>query len=96
MPKDKTFFKDIVFFEKEFGGIMPLEIMIDTKKENGVMKLATLKKIEKLNEAIELIPDLSQPISINNLVKYSKQSFLQQRKSQIFPTAHLARKKLFY
>ena len=75
MPKDKTFFKDIVFFEKEFGGIMPLEIMIDTKKENGVMKLATLKKIEKLNEAIELIPDLSQPISINNLVKYSKQAF---------------------
>jgi predicted RND superfamily exporter protein len=75
MPKDKTFFKDIVFFEKEFGGIMPLEIMIDTKKENGVMKLATLKKIEKLNEAIELIPDLSEPISINNLVKYSKQAF---------------------
>ncbi|MFC2109359.1 RND family transporter [Bacteroidota bacterium] len=75
MPKDKTFFKDIVFFEKEFGGIMPLEIMIDTKKENGVMSLSTLKKIEKLNDAIELIPDLSQPISINNLVKYSKQAF---------------------
>jgi predicted RND superfamily exporter protein len=75
MPKDKTFFKDIVFFEKEFGGIMPLEIMIDTKKENGVMSLTTLKKIEKLNEVIESIPALSQPISINNLVKYSKQAF---------------------
>ena len=75
MPKDKVFFQDIVFFEKEFGGIMPLEILIDTKKKNGVMKLSTLKKIEKLTEAIDLIPDLSKSISINNLVKYSKQAF---------------------
>ena len=75
MPKDKTFYKDILFFEEEFGGIMPLEILIDTKKENGVMKTSTLKKIEKLTEAIGLIPNLSKPISINNLVKYSKQAF---------------------
>jgi len=75
MPKDKVFFQDIVFFEKEFGGIMPLEILIDTKQDKGVLKLSTLKKIEKLNEAIDLIPDLSKSISINNLVKYSKQAF---------------------
>lgn len=75
MPKDKVFFKDIVFFEKEFGGIMPLEILIDTKKKNGVLKLSTLKKIEKLTEAIEEIPDLSPAISINKMVKYSKQAF---------------------
>jgi len=75
MPKNKVFFKDILFFEKEFGGIMPLEIVIDTKKEKGVLKLSTLKKIEKLNEAIDLIPGLSKPISINSIIKYSKQAF---------------------
>ncbi|WP_196885711.1 efflux RND transporter permease subunit [Aureivirga sp. CE67] len=75
MPKGKQFYKDIVFFEKEFGGIMPLEIVIDTKKPNGVMKLSTLKRIEKLSETINDIPELSQPISVNNLVKYSKQAF---------------------
>ncbi|WP_299709999.1 efflux RND transporter permease subunit [uncultured Tenacibaculum sp.] len=75
MPKGKQFYKDIKFFEKEFGGIMPLEILIDTKKEKGVMKLSTLKKMEKLNETIETFPELSKPISVNNLVKYSKQAF---------------------
>ncbi|MCF6180401.1 MMPL family transporter [Lutibacter sp.] len=75
MPKGKPFFKDIVFFEKEFGGIMPLEIIIDTKKKNGVMKLSTLKRMNKLEETINEIPQLSKPISILNLVKYAKQAF---------------------
>lgn len=75
MPKGMQFYKDIKFFEKEFGGIMPLEILIDTKKDKGVMKLSTLKKMEKLNETIESFPELSKPISITNLVKYSKQAY---------------------
>jgi predicted RND superfamily exporter protein len=75
MPKGKQFFKDIVFFEEEFGGIMPLEIVIDTKVEKGVMKLSTLKRMNKLNETIDEIPQLSKSISILNLVKYSKQAF---------------------
>ncbi len=75
MPKSMDFYKDIKFFEKEFGGIMPLEILIDTKKEKGVMKLSTLKKMEKLIETIETFPELSKPISVTNLVKYSKQAY---------------------
>jgi hypothetical protein len=75
MPKGKQFFKDIVFFEEEFGGIMPLEIIIDTKKENGVMNLGTLKRMNELEETIDEIPQLSKPISVLNIVKYSKQAF---------------------
>lgn len=75
MPKSMGFYKDIKFFEQEFGGIMPLEIFIDTKKEKGVMKLSTLKKMDKLNETITSFPELSKPISVVNLVKYSKQAY---------------------
>ena len=75
MPKTKAFYKDIKFFEKEFGGIMPLEILIDTKKEKGVMELSTLKRMDKINEVIESFPELSRPVSVVNLVKYSKQAF---------------------
>ena len=75
MPKGKEFFKDIEFFEEEFGGIMPLEIIIDTKNEKGVMKLPTLKRMNELDETINEIPQLSKSISILNLVKYSKQAF---------------------
>jgi len=75
MPKSMDFYKDIKFFEDEFGGIMPLEILIDTKKEKGVMKLSTLKKMDKIHESIETFPELSKPISVVNLVKYSKQAY---------------------
>jgi len=75
MPKGEPFFKDIVFFEKEFGGIMPLEIFIDTKRKKGVIKLSTLKRMDKLNEIIDEIPELSPSVSVLNLVKYSKQAY---------------------
>lgn len=75
MPQNTEFFKDIRFFEDEFNGIMPLEIMIDTKRKNGVMKLATLKRMEELEELIYETPELSRPISVVSLVKYSKQAY---------------------
>ena len=75
MPKSASFFKDIVFFEKEFNGVMPLEIMINTKRKKGVMKLSTMKKMNELQETIAEIPELSKPISVVNLVKYSKQAY---------------------
>lgn len=75
MPKSAAFFKDILFYEKEFHGVMPLEIMIDTKRKKGVMKLSTMKKMDELQQTIAQIPELSKPVSIVNLVKYSKQAY---------------------
>ncbi|WP_299431646.1 MMPL family transporter [uncultured Maribacter sp.] len=75
MPKKEQFFKDIRFFEKEFDGIMPVEIVVDTKRPKGVLKPATLKRIDRLSSIIEEIPELSKPVSVVNLVKYSKQAF---------------------
>jgi predicted RND superfamily exporter protein len=75
MPKKAAFYDDIVFFEKEFDGVMPIEILIDTKRKKGVMKLATLKRMNELQQTIDSIPELSKPISIVNLVKYSKQAY---------------------
>jgi hypothetical protein len=75
MPKNTDFFKDILFFEKEFDGVMPLEITIDTKRKKGVMKLSTLRKMEDFQKTIEEIPELAKPISVLNLVKYTKQAY---------------------
>ncbi|MDP5061524.1 MAG: MMPL family transporter [Maribacter sp.] len=75
MPKNADFFHDIRFFEKEFKGIMPVEIVVDTKTPKGVLKPATLKRINQFSEVIEEIPELSTPVSVVNLVKYSKQAF---------------------
>lgn len=75
MPQESEFVNDIRFFESEFNGIMPLEIMIDTKRKKGVMKLSTLKRMNELEELIIETPELSKPISVVGLVKYSKQAY---------------------
>lgn len=75
MPKDKTFYKDIRFFEQEFHAVMPIEILIDTKRPNGVLKASSLKQLDALSQYIEETPELSKPISVVNLVKYSKQAY---------------------
>ncbi len=75
MPKKTDFFSDIRFFEKEFDGVMPLEIMIDTQKKNGAMKLSNLRRMEDLEETITDIPELSKPLSIVNIAKSFKQAY---------------------
>jgi predicted RND superfamily exporter protein len=39
------------------------------------MKLSTFKRLEKLDEIIDEIPELSKSVSILNVVKYTKQAF---------------------
>lgn len=75
MPKKAEFFKDIRFFEQEFDGIMPVEIVVDTERPKGVLKPTTLRKMDELGTVITEIPELSRPVSVVDLVKYSKQAF---------------------
>lgn len=75
MPKNTGFFDDIRFFEKEYEGIMPLEIMVDTKKKQGVLKASTLRRMDELQDHIKEIPEFAKPLSVVELVKYSKQAY---------------------
>ncbi len=75
MPKNADFFKDIRFFEEEYDGIMPLEILIDTQRKEGVMAAATLRRMDELQNFIMEIPEYSKPISVVETVKYAKQAF---------------------
>ena len=75
MPKKSTFFQDILFYDEEFNGIVPIEIIIDTKRKGGATSLSTLRRIDKLEQFIEDIPELSTPISPVSGVKFIKQAF---------------------
>lgn len=75
IPRKDELMVDLNFFESHFHGVMPFEIMIDTKKKNGVMKLPTLRKIDKLQEHLQTYPEFSRPLSIVEVIKFSKQGF---------------------
>jgi len=68
-------YKDLKFFESNFDGLMPLEIMVDTKKPGGVMQLSTFRKIDQLEQRLAHYSELSPPLSLLNLLKFSKQAF---------------------
>jgi predicted RND superfamily exporter protein len=75
MPKSAEFFSDIQFFDQSFNGIVPVEIWIDSKRENGIVKPATLQRMNRLQETIEEIPELAPPLSVVNAVKFAKQAY---------------------
>ena len=79
IPKSNPIYIDLKFFEKNFEGIMPLEIMIDTKKPGGAMQLSTFGKIDELEKKLEKYDELSSSTSILNLLKFSKQAFYNGR-----------------
>ncbi|MEG1763329.1 MAG: MMPL family transporter, partial [Bacteroidales bacterium] len=68
-------FKDMQFFESNFKGVLPLEIMIDTKKEKGVIRYSFLKKLDELNEELGSYKDLSKSLSILEVIKFGKQAY---------------------
>ncbi len=68
-------YKDLKFFEHQFGGVMPFEISIDTKKKKGVMRLPTIQKINELQNVILQNKGFSKPLSVAELAKFAKQAY---------------------
>lgn len=75
IPHKHPMYLDLLFFEKEFKGILPFEISIDTRKPRGVTQMATIQKISELQDTLAKYPEFTRPISIAELVKFSKQAF---------------------
>jgi len=75
ISKRDPIYKDLLFFEKHFKGIMPLEISVDTKKKKGVLKLSTLEKLDRLQDSLKKYPELSKALSIVEVIKSARQAF---------------------
>ncbi|MDQ7948892.1 MAG: MMPL family transporter [Pedobacter sp.] len=75
LPKSSTILSDLKFFERNFEGILPLEISVDTKRKNGILSLSTLQKIDKMERMISAYPEFSRSISLNTGLKYASQAF---------------------
>jgi len=73
LPKSDRVFKDLKFFEKEFTGVLPFEVSIDTKRKNGVRNFDLLNRIESMEEVFSQYPNFSKAVSVNQIVKYGKQ-----------------------
>ena len=76
IPKEDKIYTDLRFFENNFKGVMPLEIVIDTKKKYGVSRnLNNLERIDSLSQFLAKMPGIAKPLSIVEGLKFAKQAF---------------------
>jgi len=76
LPKSNTVYTDLKFFEKHFKGVMPLEIVVDTKKKQGVTRnLKNLEAIDSLSHYLATIPGIARPLSLVEGLKFARQAF---------------------
>ncbi len=75
ISETSVLYQDLKFFETQFGGVMPFEISIDTKKPKGVMKLSTIERIEELQTEVLKNKEFSKPLSVAELSKFAKQAY---------------------
>ncbi|MEP7277576.1 MAG: MMPL family transporter [Bacteroidota bacterium] len=77
LPKTDKIYTDLKFFEKNFKGVMPLEIVIDTRQKNGLRKnpLQTFAAIDSLSAFIAALPETGKPLSIVEGLKFARQAY---------------------
>jgi predicted RND superfamily exporter protein len=76
LPKNDKIYADLKWFEKNFDGIMPLEIMIDAKRKNGLVRsLNPIEKIDQFSQYIESRPETAKPLSFVEGLKFAKQAY---------------------
>ncbi len=76
IPKTDKIYTDLKFFERNFKGIMPLEILVDTRKKLGVTRnLANLQRIDSLSAYLAARPEIARPLTITEGLKFAKQAF---------------------
>jgi uncharacterized protein len=75
LPHSDKVYQDLLFFEKNFHGVMPLEIVIDTKKKNGAVSLPIFDKTDKFVQYLGQFPEIGHALSITDGIKFARQGY---------------------
>jgi predicted RND superfamily exporter protein len=76
LPKQDKLYTDLKWFEQHAGGVMPLEVLVDTKKPNGLIRsIKPLEQIEEFNTFLLEQPELGKPLGLLEGIKFAKQAF---------------------
>lgn len=76
LPKTDRIYTDIKFFEKHFGGVMPLEIVVDTKKPKGIISPKTdIHAIAYFQDSFLVNQrEIAKPLSVVDGIKFFYQA----------------------
>ena len=76
VPHNDKIYTDLKFFEHNFKGVMPLEILVNTRKKYGVTRnFGNLVKIDSLSQYLAAKKEIARPLSITEGLKFARQAF---------------------
>jgi uncharacterized protein len=77
LPKNDKIYTDLKWFENNFHGVMPLEVMVDTKKKNGVVAtdMEVLLDIDEFSNKVHQMPETARPLSLVEGLKFFNQAY---------------------
>lgn len=75
LPEKSELKQDLYFFENNFSGVMPLEIVVNTGSKRGIRKRSAQKKINEIEEYLDSISVATRPISMLSFIKAANQAF---------------------
>lgn len=77
LPKNDKIYTDLKWFESNFRGVMPLEILVDTRKKNGVLSndMEVLLDIEDFSSRVDRMPETARPLSLVEGLKFFNQAY---------------------
>jgi len=77
LPRTDPIYRDLKFVEQHFKGVMPLEIVIDTRQKRGLSRnlLQTLERMDSLSQFIAGHPSMARPLSLVDGMKFARQAY---------------------
>lgn len=84
VPSQSQVKKDLQFFEENFSGVMPLEIVVKfvTKKKRPVLDVKNLEKVNEFEQFLDSISLISRPVSVVSFIKGINQAFYNGNPNQ--------------
>ena len=73
VPKSSKIYQDLVFFQNNFKGVMPFEIVVTCHEDGGANSAEVLNKANSLQKSLRRFPEFSKPMSLVEMVCFANQ-----------------------
>ncbi len=75
LPEESAIKQDMLFFEENFGGVMPFEVVLDTQRPRGALDLKNLRIAAEIEDSIGSLAGIAPPLSAVQYLKSANQAF---------------------
>ena len=73
--EDDPLRQDLATFEEGFGGVLPMEVVIEAETAGAFRSLAALRRIERLQRGVDTLAHVGRALSVVDLVKLTNQAY---------------------